>query len=460
MLLIDPSSLRIVDGNPAACSFYGFPREELTAMTISQLNTLPEDDIRRAIEQASSGCRRYFDFKHRLATGEIRDVTVCSCPITVAGSPLMYSIVVDVSETKQAVERLRKSEKRLATALSGGDLGLWDFNVGSGGLVFTRMGTGELEAVAGEADSPARARQSVVHQDDLPMVREALARHVSGQCDRFEAEHRIQAENGSWIWVPARGMVSERDERGNPVRVSGTHLDITRRKEVELALERSKHQFRALFSEWMDVILIIDVMNGKIVSANKTAQKVLMYQPEVLVGLHISRLFACDDVAGREELLDRLRVSGGVFEARRLIRSDGSEVPMDLMATVVLWEDNTALLAVLRDVTERELREKNNQRKFGLIESVFDNMPMGILAVGHDHKILLVNGYARSSLGLDASDIGRDLFELIPDLKACIMNPEICAGSATVKGPCAGKATVTVLSADVLPDGRRVLFFR
>ena len=83
MLLIDPETADIVDANPAACSYYGYAREELTAKKIIDINTLPLKQIRRRMKQACSGEQQQFFFQHRLADGEVRDVEVFSGPIIV-----------------------------------------------------------------------------------------------------------------------------------------------------------------------------------------------------------------------------------------------------------------------------------------------------------------------------------------------------------------------------------------
>jgi PAS domain S-box-containing protein len=106
MLLIDPDTADIVDANPAACSFYGYSREEITDKKISDINMLSEAQVFEEIEQAQSGSRSYFIFRHRLNSGEIRDVEVYSGPIIVQGKKLLYSTIHDISERKQTEEAL------------------------------------------------------------------------------------------------------------------------------------------------------------------------------------------------------------------------------------------------------------------------------------------------------------------------------------------------------------------
>src|SRR4051794_7369915 len=79
-LLIDPESGAIVDANEAAASFYGFTRDELLRLRIMDLNQLPNELVQREMERARSERRSYFEFKHRLRSGDVRDVQVYSGP--------------------------------------------------------------------------------------------------------------------------------------------------------------------------------------------------------------------------------------------------------------------------------------------------------------------------------------------------------------------------------------------
>ncbi len=107
MLLIDPNTGHIVDANPAACAYYGHSQDELTALNISDINMLSEAEVYEEMQRARREDRRHFLFRHRLANGEVRDVEVYSGPIHMGGQPLLYSIIHDVTERKQAEAEIR-----------------------------------------------------------------------------------------------------------------------------------------------------------------------------------------------------------------------------------------------------------------------------------------------------------------------------------------------------------------
>ena len=116
MLLIDPQSGDIVDANPAACSFYGYNRKELTRMKITDINTLDHETVFQKLQQAKLKQSEFFDFRHRLANGETRSVDVYSGPVILNGKTLLHSIIHDVTDRKQMEEALKERTSQLELA--------------------------------------------------------------------------------------------------------------------------------------------------------------------------------------------------------------------------------------------------------------------------------------------------------------------------------------------------------
>ena len=111
-LLIDPADGRILDANRAAESYYGWSKARLAAMDIFEINTLGRDVVMAAVESVRAGERNHFDFRHRLASGEERDVEVYSGLVTIDERPLLYSLIHDTTERRRAVQALSESESR------------------------------------------------------------------------------------------------------------------------------------------------------------------------------------------------------------------------------------------------------------------------------------------------------------------------------------------------------------
>ncbi len=112
MLLIDPDTGAVRDANPAACRYYGWSREELQQKNVDAINTLTRAELLAQMELARSEKRSNFFFQHRRADGGIRDVEVYSGPLTLQGKTLLYSIIHDITERRQAEEKFRETERK------------------------------------------------------------------------------------------------------------------------------------------------------------------------------------------------------------------------------------------------------------------------------------------------------------------------------------------------------------
>ncbi len=118
MLLINPESAAIVDANPAAYAYYGYPKDVITTMKITDINTRSEKEVFEEMHEAKTENRSYFNFQHRLSNGEDREVEVYSGPITVRNKPLLYSVIHDITERRLASAERERLITKLQEALA------------------------------------------------------------------------------------------------------------------------------------------------------------------------------------------------------------------------------------------------------------------------------------------------------------------------------------------------------
>ena len=135
MLLIEPTTGLILNANYAAEKFYGYPREQLCSMNISDINTLQPEEILAERKRALANERNYFNFQHRLANGDIRRVEVYSSPLLQNGKPVLFSLIHDVTERKQAEEALSVSEASYRRLFESAQDGILILNADTGKIV-------------------------------------------------------------------------------------------------------------------------------------------------------------------------------------------------------------------------------------------------------------------------------------------------------------------------------------
>ncbi|MFO7803073.1 MAG: PAS domain S-box protein, partial [Desulfovermiculus sp.] len=156
----------------------------------------------------------------------------------------------DVTEKYRQQEVLQESKDRLDFALQATNTGLWDWNLQTGEAFFTE----QWAAMAGYSLDELRPLSvqtwmDLCNPDDLSHSQTLLDKHFKNEIDSYECEARMWHKEGYWIWILDRGKVIEWDESGDPLRMIGTHTDITARKQAEEALQERKNRYRVLFEQ-------------------------------------------------------------------------------------------------------------------------------------------------------------------------------------------------------------------
>jgi len=298
ILVIEPDSGQIVEANQAAARFYGYSRGELRGMGIQDINALTPEEVAEERQRAESEKRNYFIFRHRLKNEDIKTVEVHSSPYKYQGKDVLISVINDISaqramqddlwhyqsQLEQMVDRqtskLIENHRLTVTMLVIGIVGLvvlilalviavksqneakrqaqnkrqqlddiiWSTNVGTfewdipTGQVqindrFAQMlgyTVAELEPVSYEtwADN--------THPDDLKIAQALIQKNFDGVLGHYETEFRMKHKDGHYVWILSKGNVVEWSENGQPLRMTGTHSDITQRKAMEEALRKAK----------------------------------------------------------------------------------------------------------------------------------------------------------------------------------------------------------------------------
>ena len=138
-------------------------------------------------------------------------------------------VLVDLTERKQIEEALQHSEALWKAALEAAGDGVWDWNLQSG----QRYLSDGLLAMYGLSREAGVDLDDITHPEDVPAMRAARQAYFEGRAPAYRNEHRMRGPNGRWIWVLSRGAIVSRDAEGRPLRLVGTHTDITEIKQAE-----------------------------------------------------------------------------------------------------------------------------------------------------------------------------------------------------------------------------------
>ncbi|MFP5467940.1 MAG: PAS domain-containing protein [Gammaproteobacteria bacterium] len=157
---------------------------------------------------------------------------------------LRVGVLLDVTEHRQAEAALRETEERWKLALESAGDGVWDWNLATGEEYLSASMLAIYGLAEDELPHLAEALDQRTHPDDRAQMLQDRQAHFDGRVPVYRNEHRVRCGDGAWKWVLTRGMVISRDADGRPLRMVGTHTDITELKEAEFRRQQLESQLQ------------------------------------------------------------------------------------------------------------------------------------------------------------------------------------------------------------------------
>lgn len=233
--------------NQAFCQLTGYSEQSLRRISFFEELTATEsaDKENSALRMlAQTGQPRRYEKRMLRADGAAVPVEVFVQQIADSQGicQSIFFFVTDITERQQAQEALRLSEERLALALEGAADGIWDYSPQSGEVFRSTRITEQLGYAPEELASTLEAWFAIVHPDDRQRVIQAWEAHLDGLTGQYSSEHRLRTKSGEYLWVLDSGKVVQRDTAGNPLRVAGTHKNISERKRIQEQLVREQKE--------------------------------------------------------------------------------------------------------------------------------------------------------------------------------------------------------------------------
>ena len=266
-LVLNPRTGAIVDANQAACEYYGYDYVKLTGMNITDINPLPREQL-LGDDQRNLSHRRTYQFQHRLASGELRDVQVYTGPLTNDGEELQYSIVLDVTEREKAKQVLQEREAQFRMAVNhfpNGMLMMFDTDlnciIARGQVLFTGIEAPEqLEGYYLPDVLPEN-----IWQDAKALYEEAL---------RGESSQRYFEDDERQLLVQVEPLYDDEQRI-----IGGLHLfqDISHLHQYERIIKDTKTQLDTILDGILDGVAIISP-DEYLMYANDAAARIVGFE--------------------------------------------------------------------------------------------------------------------------------------------------------------------------------------
>jgi len=243
LAVFDTSKESFTSTNMAFKKTFNISTEDNENVSIAIANALLKNKKKQIITQLRKN-RFVRDFEYNLDTSNgIQKAGILAIdPIVPYCDTLFIVTFFDLSKQKEIEENLKKSQERFELALKGADQGLWDWNIETGEVFFSKRWEEMLGFLPGEIEQNVSSWEKLVHPDDLKETMDTLQEHLEGKTPIYRTEHRLRTKPGTWKWILDTGKVLERNNNGMPTRAVGTHIDIDAKKNAELSLQKNLAQ--------------------------------------------------------------------------------------------------------------------------------------------------------------------------------------------------------------------------
>lgn len=168
-------------------------------------------------------------------------------------------IATDITEQKRVERALRESEARWQFALEGAGDGLWDWDSLTDHVYFSPQWKRMLGYDDSDIGDTLDEWESRVHPDDLEHTYAELRAHIEERTPLYVSEHRMRCKDGSYKWILDRGCIVKRAADGSPIRVIGTHTDISDRRRLEHIAAEERARLRAFVEHAPAAVAMFDL---------------------------------------------------------------------------------------------------------------------------------------------------------------------------------------------------------
>jgi PAS domain S-box-containing protein len=450
MLIIDPDTGNIIQANKAASDFYGWPIELLSNMCIQEINTLPSEAVMNEMNKAMSSGSIHLASRHRRADNSIRDVDVFRSKIEIHGKAFLYSIIHDITERKQAEEKIKELNRDFISLLEN----TGDFIYFKDENSHYRFCSQTVANITGHAswrdiigkhslDVFPEEMSHIYYEEVFPVLREGkpLLNKVNPFYDTLG--NKGWASTSKWPLINGEGEV---------VGLFGISRDITDRKLAEEELRRSEEFVKNVLDTLQENICVLDI-TGTIVMVNRKWREFADANPPAPenYGVGVNYLTVCaaaiDDnyedsslfTEGIRAVCSGERIS---YEQEYPCHSPTEQRWFRLQATRFVGSDQAMVVISHENITERIEWERQRMQ----IEKA-QSLNRMAAAIGHHCNSQLYAVVHNLGLVLDVLPLGSDESErLIDAMKASHRAADVSRQMLTYLGQAPGKLELQDLS--------------
>ncbi|MDW7670128.1 MAG: ATP-binding protein [Bacillota bacterium] len=365
----------ITDCNEQMSMIMGADKSSIIGINVLELQ---DPEYMDAVRQAMAGNLAVYEGRYQSVISRKRTaIRVLFAPAekTSHENHEVVAIIEDISERKEAEEKLRGSEERMQIALENSGDGVWEWHIPSGETQVTNNWLDMLGYGRDEVDYDINHFKEYVHPEDREQVIQRLRNFSLGNEPKLTMMFRMRSKDGTHKWFSTNGKIVEWTGRGDPLRAIGTHRDVTEQQKAVEALKESESSKSVLLSNLPGMAYRCEYMNGQwhMKYISDGCYDLTGYEPDALRNNNksLKTLILPEEIIlpeYREELWEKwlqMMREQRMFRSEYQIRTASGRLKWAWEQGRILTDELgrvKALECFITDITERkEAEEKNRQ---------------------------------------------------------------------------------------------------
>ncbi len=298
------------------------------------------------------------------------------------------------------------NEERLEYALDASRIAVWDWDLQNGRVYFDPLYYTMLGFEPNEFPASYRSWSELLHPEDREATEKCVQEHLDQLKEGFDVEFRMRTRDGGWRWILGRGRIVDRDEQGKPLRMIGTHTDISEVKRAEEEL-----RLKSLVLDQINDMVTVTDLDGFITYVNDAEVRSLGRPRSELLGQSVRSYGQKEGQGGtQQEIIERTREQGSWRGEIVNYSADGREILLDCRVQLVRDEQGRplAMCGIATDISANRRAEEEREKLYVKMQQAQKLESLGLLAGGiaHDFNNLLTAIMGHLELGLMNMPVG------------------------------------------------------
>ncbi|WP_041766071.1 EAL domain-containing protein [Psychromonas ingrahamii] len=399
--------------NPRLCEILGYREEELLLLNWSEL-THPDDrhlDLYQ-YDQMLTGEEDGYSLDKRFIRKDGESVYVhmtISCYRVDGAVQFVIAGILDSSERKHAEDKIRGRKEQLLSVLSGSELGFWDWNIEANTVHRNARWAEMLGYRFEDIQNDTSINLDSVHPNDCGRVWQSVTDHLEGRTAQHKIEYRMRTRQGEYKWILDCAKIVNYGEDQQPLRMSGTHTDITKRKLAEESMQLAS----MVYQNSREAMTVTD-SNGNIITTNPAFTEMTGYSADEITGKSHTFIVSKQQDKRVYQRMELALNSTGHWRGEVSCRHKNGENYMALLGINSIYNEDRSVhrrVAQFSDITERKKSEKIIWK-----QANFDNLTgLSNRQMFHDQLLHEKNKAQRRGLNVGLLFLDLDRFKAVND---------------------------------------------